>query len=133
MRMSASALIGAGSLISDNRGVGIRVWDGSTLNLGINATVEDNLSHGVLVSGNSVVIPLQAIIRRNQGNGIHLRDTSLAGSWVGEEPTITDNTGWGVYCEGFPGDARLQSPGYDLSAVFGNAVGQIDCPGYQIP
>jgi hypothetical protein len=133
MRMNASALIGTGGLISDNHGAGIRVWDGSTLNLGINATVENNLSHGVLVSGNSVVVPLQALIQGNQGDGIRLTDTSLAGSWMGEEPTITGNTGWGVSCEGFPGDARLQSPGYGVTDVFANTAGQIDCPGYQIP
>ncbi len=133
MRMNASALIGTGGLISDNRGAGIRVWDGSTLNLGVNATVENNLSHGVLVSGNSVVIPMLTAIRGNQGDGIRLRDTSLAGSWAGQEPTITANTGWGVYCESFPGDARLQSPGYGITDVSGNALGQIECPGFQIP
>jgi hypothetical protein len=131
MTLEASASIGGGTLVADNTGSGIRVWDGSTLILG--ATVEDNGSHGVLVFGNSMVTPRNAVIRGNSANGIYLRDTCLAGSSSGNEPEITGNGGWGVYCQNPPGDAHLQSPGYPASAVTGNTAGQISCPGYQIP
>jgi hypothetical protein len=72
-------------------------------------------------------------IKNNMGDGISVRDTSLVTATSGVNPVIPGNTGCGIVCETFPGDARLASPGFGAAAVFGNALGQLDCPGYFLP
>jgi hypothetical protein len=134
LRIEASASLGSGTRIADNNGIGVRVWDASTLLLGYQSIVENNDVPGVHVIGDSVVVPLaNAVIRNNNGDGIQLRDTSLATSTSGSFPEISGNAGWGVRCEGDPADARLGTPGYPATAVFGNTMGQISCPGFMIP
>jgi len=133
LRVGARVTLGSGAVVANNTGHGVRVWDSSTLMLGTNSSVESNGAAGVHVVGASEVIPLTTTIKNNRGDGIAARDTSLVTATSGVNPTITANTGWGIRCEGFPGDARLASPGFGLAAVFGNTLGQITCPGYVIP
>jgi hypothetical protein len=133
LRMNASLMLGSGAKVVKNEGHGVRVWDSSTLLLGANSLIEGNGAGGVHAIGASVVAPQLTTIKNNRGDGISVRDTSLVTATAGINPTITANSGWGIRCEGFPGDARLASPGFGLAAVFGNTAGQINCPGYVIP
>lgn len=123
----AEALVGGNSRLHDNRGAGIRVWEQSVLFLGGGSVVEDNGSHGVLVWAGSLVVPTATTIQNNGGSGIYLGDTSLAGV-RSPDPTITANAGWGIFCEGAPAVAQIQSPGYGAGAVFGNTAGEVNCP-----
>ncbi len=123
----AEALVGGTSRLHDNLGAGIRVWEQSVLFLGGGSTVEDNGSHGVLVWAGSLVVPSDTTIQNNGGSGIYLGDTSLAGV-RGTDPTITGNAAWGIFCEGPPAVAQIQSPGYGAGAIFGNAAGEVNCP-----
>jgi hypothetical protein len=133
LRIGARLTLGSGAVVANNEGLGVRVWDSSTLFLGANSLIEGNRAGGVHAMGGSEVVPLSTTVRNNGGDGIAVRDTSLVTATFGVNPTITANSGWGIRCEGFPGDARLASPGFGLAAVFGNTLGQINCPGYVIP
>lgn len=129
--LSTGARASLGSTrVSGNRLQGIRVWDSSTLSVGSGTTIERNGAAGVDARGASVVVPQGTTIRDNGGDGIRVRDTGLVTVTSGLSPVITGNSGWGVACEGFPGDARLASPGFPPGAIFGNLAGQVSCPGY---
>jgi hypothetical protein len=132
-RMNAAVLVGMGTTVNSNRLQGIRVWDGSSVLLGIGSSVAGNSLSGVEVEGGSVLVPQQTTIKGNGSHGVEVRDTSLVKSTSGQFPKIYLNSGWGVWCEGTPGDARLGSPGFPAAAVFGNAGGQLSCPGYFLP
>jgi hypothetical protein len=133
LRVGGRLMLGSGARVANNEGHGVRVWDSSALLLGANSTIEGNGAGGVHAMGASEVMPQLTTIKNNRGDGIAVRDTSLVTAMAGVNPTITANSGWGIRCEGFPGDARLASPGFGLAAVFANALGQINCPGYVIP
>jgi hypothetical protein len=133
LRLGGRLLLGSRASITSNQTHGVRVADSSTLMLATNSVIEGNGAGGVHVSGASEVIPLATTIKNNNGDGIAVRDTSLVTATAGANPAITANAGWGIRCEGFPGDARLATPGFGLAAVFGNTLGQITCPGFLIP
>lgn len=134
LRNNASAAVGGETRIGDSGAQGIRVWDGSSLILGIKAYVDSNQADGVHVVGNSTVTPLSSTkIANNRGSGFNVRDTSLLHVTSGNNPDVVGNNGWGIFCEGWPADARLSPPGYTTANVFGNSMGQINCPGYLIP
>lgn len=130
VRLGGRATLGTGSAVTGNRLEGVRVWDASTLFLGGGAVIEGNGRAGVSAMGASEVSPQQTTIKNNHGDGITVLDTSLVTSPPGASPLITGNSGWGIACESFPGDARLGSPGFGAAAVFGNTAGQLSCPGY---
>ncbi len=130
--MGARAGLG-GCTVADNEW-GIRLNDLSTVSLSTGSVVERNRLHGMMATGASLVLlGDKSVVRGNGLDGISVFDTSLlrCRSCTGVE--ISGNSGWGVTCEAFPGDARLAPPGLDKSAVFGNALGQINCPGYVVP
>ncbi len=130
----ATASLGSGARLHNNTAEGARVWEDSILFLGTGALVEDSGSHGVAVRGGSLVVPIQSTIRNNGGSGIYLTDTSLAGSrGSGNDPEISGNSGWGVFCEPAPAVAQIQQPGYAAASVFNNGAGQMSCPGFMFP
>ncbi len=133
VRLGGSVLTGTATTLNENKGEGVRVWDGSSVLLGIGTTVAANGLSGVEVEGGSILVPQKMTIKANGNHGIEVRDTSLVKSTSGQFPKIYSNAGWGVVCEGAPGDARLSSPGFPATAVFGNAGGQLNCPGYFLP
>jgi hypothetical protein len=133
LRSGASVLVGSGTAIENNTYEGIRVWESSTTLLGVGSTIAKNGANGVTVLGGSVLAPLQTTISKNGQHGIEVRDTSLVTATSGAFPEIQGNAGWGVRCESFPGDARLATPGFPATAVFGNAAGQLSCPGFMVP
>jgi hypothetical protein len=129
----ATALMGAGNRINDNRAEGVRVWEGSRTTLGGGVVIEGNGGMGVFVTGGSLVQAFDATIQNNQGSGIHLADTSLAGGTLTDKPIITGNAGWGVFCDAPPAVAQVRLPGLPAATILGNAAGTTNCPGLGIP
>ncbi len=102
-----------GVIIENNQGDGVSLWSGSS----------------VTMSGQDMA----NVIRGNQGNGIFAADTSLVEpATSGDKISITGNSGFGIYCVGPPSVSQLTNgPALTTVSVFGNVMGQSNCPGFQ--
>ena len=64
-------------------------------------------------------------IKNNTGNGVHLAGTASGG--FNQMNTITGNSQWGIFCDGPPAVAQIQTPPA-IDDISGNSAGQINCP-----
>lgn len=124
---------GQDTVISANGGSGVAVNSGSALELQ-GATLTAN-NGGIQASGGSTIRfgnGTLVTVASNQNNGVFLQDTSVVQTTDPTLVRITQNTGWGVLCQGPPAVSQISPFGpftLGSSAVFGNAQGQIGCPG----
>jgi hypothetical protein len=104
-----------------NNQLGALLGFGASLDL-IGVTIKDNAIGGVGVGGNSsLLLDNGTVITNNGGNGIELSDMSVVG-WFPGQIAITDNRGWGVFCN----DVHQFAPGPPID-ISGNDLGQISC------
>lgn len=121
-----SADISDASVVSGN-GKGVVVDTGSHVTVGSDGpagggVVKNNTGDGIeLLEGSTMFISDPAEVTGNGGNGVTLSDTSVANF---SDPTITGNTGWGVFCEPSPSVALIHG---DTGHVTGNTGGDVNC------
>lgn len=113
--------------VTHNQGVGVFGYNGGHITIQDGALVDENDGDGVQAGVGSTVVVQGATIRDNTTAGIHLTGTASA-AFGGGNVTITGNGWWGVFCDGPPSVAQLQTSGSPNVNVSGNAAGQIDCP-----
>jgi hypothetical protein len=129
MTTGASGSLGVDTRIAQNTSFGVQERSGSVLTLGAGVSIDHHGAGGVSVTGGSFVQPIWATITDNEGPGIHLGDTSLAGSWdLPGQPVIQNNKGWGVSCASSPAVAQVAPIGYPMATVTGNTLGASNCP-----
>jgi hypothetical protein len=126
----ASLFARGGNAIADNGDIGIGSF-GARIQVG--ATVIERNRMGIAATGGtSVLIDDNAIIQNNQLEGLNVLDTSVVGTQAGNGIRITGNGSWGIYCQASPAVAQISGwggPSLNGTHVFGNAGGQINCPG----
>lgn len=136
----SSAFIVRTDVLGNGQG-GAMAWLGSGISLD-GATVANNTGNGIIVVGGSSVLlgdsgVLVTEVSGNTGNGILVNDTSVIGAITLGSAVVKNNDLRGVFCEQAPAVAQItrHAVGFTLDAttVFGNTVGQIDCPGISVP
>lgn len=118
----------SGSLIANNTDNGVLGVEGGRIELA-GAIVEGNGGSGVdLRVGSSLRIHDGAIVRANTAHGIRIGDVSVA--TLGDPnlplPQITDNAGWGIFCDPAPAVAQIAG---GTVAFSNNGAGDENCPG----
>ena len=125
----STALLRGGNLIKGNnidnidwRG-GVGVYQGSEFTVTNDSgapkdQIIENYQNGIMLSNNSTSLIKDALIADNIGDGIDLNFGSSASFEYLVD--ITGNQGWGILCS----DAVLRNS----SNVFGNTLGDVNCP-----
>ena len=117
---------------SDNPGPGLEVRDNATAHLDVQSVIAHN-TVGVRVGEGSHVHLGSVSIESNTGSGVVIADASSVDALFrlvggGGPLRVTGNGGWGVDCAPSPEVPQLTG-NFDAATVFGNAAGQINCPG----
>ena len=122
------------SRIAGHTGHGIEVSAG-TIELA-DTTIENNGWGGIqALMGSRIIVGEGNTIRTNSQHGIWRKDTSVVSGFNPIGTQITGNTQWGILCDPAPAVAQIgphfSGAGFILNEthVFGNATGQISCPG----
>jgi nitrous oxidase accessory protein NosD len=115
LTQQATAALRGGNIIANNAST-LEEWvAGINLNFGSSAVIDDyenlgrnqitgNSGAGIHVSSQSVVFLTSARIASNSGDGIYLAMNSTA--QFQDNVSITNNTGWGIYCPDWDGDSK---------------------------
>jgi hypothetical protein len=114
------AVILSGTEISGN-GSGITAR-GGVLDIS-HATILGNNGPGIVGRNASSLLLWDTLISGNQGDGIQLGDVSFMEARG--TSTISNNTGWGLYCS--PAPSVAQYTGNPSFSVTGNVKGEISC------
>jgi len=122
---TGASAIGEENTVDDNTSSGAKLASGH-LQMSL-TSFSNNGADGVTARAGSSVDLNFATIGNNAGNGVRLRDTSVG--TLGGANQITQNANYGVLCD--PAPAVAQAAAFsvlDASTVFGNGVGQSNCP-----
>jgi hypothetical protein len=118
------------SFAVDNGGPGVEASENSTAQLRFGTEITGN-SVGVLVWAGSHASFRGVAIESNDGSGAFIGDSSSLRADVVHGVRITGNGSWGIECGPAPQVPQLIGA-LGASHVFGNATGQISCPGYLV-
>ncbi len=134
LSIGATAQITGGALITASQWDGISANGGSMVAFGPATASGNGLAAGLYAGigaggGSTVFLWGGAIIDANRGNGIMLKDTSVAQKIrVEKNIHITNNHRWGISCSPGPAVAQLDGFNVNQGTISGNGSGDVSCP-----